>query len=124
MRTLLGVGSLVASSLFLWFVYQQTVVEASFGPAAMFGSVGLALVTLVLVLMTVLAGSRFRPMVGNLLLAGVSALGTFLSMDLLAGAALIKPLSPPLVPDGRRHHRLVPDSQSEITQRDFSYIQL
>ena len=44
-------------------------------------------------------------------------------LDLAAGWILIGTLSPPLVPDRYRHHALVPDSQAEIRQRDFAYIQ-
>jgi hypothetical protein len=44
-------------------------------------------------------------------------------LDLAAGFFLIQRLSPPLVPDEYRHHRLVPNSYARLQQQDFSYVQ-
>ncbi len=55
---------------------------------------------------------------------GLLATGlTYLAVDVLAGLALIPPLSPALVGDQTVHHRLLPATHSAIYSRDFSYIQ-
>jgi len=48
---------------------------------------------------------------------------TFVVVDLVAGALLVKPLSPALSPDKLRDHKLVPNTDSRFEQPDFSYIQ-
>ena len=48
---------------------------------------------------------------------------TYAAADILAGLALIPPLSPALVGDQIVHHRLVPNTHSALYSRDFSYIQ-
>lgn len=123
MRIFTLILTLVAGSAFAGFVYRQAVVEGSFGPAAMFGSVMLGLITLVLAVMTWLAGTRHRAVVGNVLLAFVMTVLTYAVLDVVLGWLLIVPLSPPLVPDAVRHHALVPNSYAEIRQPDFDYIQ-
>jgi len=62
-------------------------------------------------------------MVLNLWLAVCSVVISYVVLDVVAGLILIRPLSPPLVPDLARHHKLVPDSFAEFNQRDFSYVQ-
>ena len=123
MRFITLILTLVAGASFAGFVYRQAVVEGSFGPAAMFGTVVLGLITLVLAVMTWLAGTQHRAMVGNVLLAFVMAVLTYAVLDVVLGWLLIVPLSPPLVPDAVRHHALVPNSHAEIRQPDFHYIQ-
>ena len=123
MRIVIGVLTLVASLAFAGFVYQQAIVEGSFGPAALLGTAVLGIVVLVLAALTYLSGTRHRQLVGNLLLAFTVTVVTYLALDLSAGRLLIVPLSPPLVPDPHRHHALVPNSYAEIRQRDFAYIQ-
>jgi lysophospholipase L1-like esterase len=114
----LGTGALLAALLF-----QQLAVEGSFGPAAMVAAAGLGGAFVALLLSWVLLGTRYREAVQNVWLAVVSVTVTYLVLDLIAGYVLIRPLSPPLVPDAARHHRLVPDSYAEFNQRDFSYLQ-
>ena len=123
MRTITLLLTLVASLAFVGFVYQQAVVESAFGPAAIFGTVLLGTVVLVLLVLTYLTRTRHRELVGNILLACASVMICYFVLDLAAGWILIGTLSPPLVPNPYRHHALVPDSQAEIRQRDFAYIQ-
>ena len=123
MRTVTLLLTLAASLAFAGFVYQQAIVEGAFGPAAMFGTAVLGLFVVAMVVLTYLTGTRHRDLVGKLILAFASATVAYLAIDVAAGWILIGRLSPPLVPDPYRHHALVPDSQSEIRQRDFSYIQ-
>jgi hypothetical protein len=123
MRIVLLALTALASLVFAAFVYQQAAVEGSFGPAAMVGTAVLGLTALSFAVLTYLSGTRRRDLVGKILLAGTATVVSYLVMDLAAGWILITPLSPPLVPDPFRHHALVPDSYSEIRQRDFAYIQ-
>lgn len=123
MRIVIFMLTTAASLALAGFVYQQAIVEGGFGPAAMVGSALLLGAVLALLALAYLSGTRHRDLVGKLLLAGAATMVSYLVMDLAAGWILIKPLSPPLVPDPYRHHALVPDSYSEIRQRDFAYIQ-
>jgi lysophospholipase L1-like esterase len=105
------------------FVGEQVFVEGSMGPAAM-AAAALLLIAFVALLATyLLLPTRRRGVVLNLWLAFFSVAVSYLVLDVAAGWILIRPLSPPLVPDQMRHHKLVPDSYSEFNQRDFSYVQ-
>jgi SGNH hydrolase-like domain, acetyltransferase AlgX len=115
--------TLVVSLAFVSFVYQQAVVEGAFGPAAMLGTAALGLLVVAMLVLTYLTGTRHRELVSNLMLALTSVVVCYLALDLAAGWILIGTLSPPLVPHPYRHHAMVPDSQAEIRQRDFAYIQ-
>lgn len=105
------------------FVYQQAIVEGRFGPAALFGTAVLLVAFLACMGLYVLAGTRHREAVAKLLLAGGATLVSYAAIDVGAGLILIEPLSPPLVADTVRHHKLVPDSRAEFRQKDFAYIQ-
>jgi hypothetical protein len=70
-----------------------------------------------------LSKTRHRESVANIILAVSAVLVTYFIADFVAGSILIRPLSPPLVPDEYRHHKLVPDSVAELHQRDFAYRQ-
>lgn len=123
MRKFLLVLVVGSGLLFAAFVYQQAVVEGAFGPAAILGTVVLALVCATFAALYVLAGTRHRGTVAGILLAGFATLFTYVVVDVVAGWLLIEPLSPPLVADAVRHHVMVPDSRSEFRQRDFAYVQ-
>ena len=102
---------------------EQVFVEGSLGPAAMVASAVLLLAFAALLATYLLLPTRHRAVVQNVWLACFSLAVTYVVLDLAAGWILIRPLSPPLVPDQVRHHKLVPDSYSEFNQRDFSYVQ-
>ena len=123
MRNLILGLVVVTGTVLAALLYQQVVVEGSLGPAAMVGVGVLTAVFLALLGTLLLLKSRHRALVVNLWLATFSVGVSYLVLDLAAGWILIRPLSPPLVPDAVRHHRLVPDSFSEFQQRDFSYVQ-
>ncbi len=111
-------GGLLTSLLF-----QQLMVEGELGPAAMVGAACLFAIFLALLTTLLLSRTRHRALVANLWLAAFATGLSYLVLDLAAGYVLIRALSPPLVPDEVRHHRLVPDSFAEFQQRDFSYVQ-
>lgn len=123
MRKLLLLLVAATGALLAALLFQQIVVEGSFGPAAMVASAGLGGVFLALLATWALLGTRHREVVQNIWLAVVSVAVSYLVLDLIAGYVLIRPLSPPLVPDAARHHKLVPDSFAEFNQRDFAYVQ-
>lgn len=123
MRIVTALLTLIAALALAGFVYQQAVVEGSFGPAAMLGTAVLGIVVAALATLTYLAGTKHRAVAGNILLASTVTVVSYFVLDLVAGWLLIVPLSPPLVPDPHKHHALVPDSYAELRQPDFSYIQ-
>lgn len=123
MRTVLLILTALVGISLAGFLYRQGYVEGSFGPAALIGTAVLATAFVVLTLLAYLSGTKFRPLVANLLLGITATAVTYLAVDLVAGRLMIVRLSPPLVPDPYRHHALVPDSYAELRQRDFQYIQ-
>lgn len=123
MRTFLLALVLVSGALLAAFVYQQLIVEGSLGPAGMLGILALGAGFLAAVAMLRLHGTRHRDLVTKVLIAAMSTVATYLVADVLVGAVLIKPLSPPLVPDAYRHHKLVPNSLAEFKSPDYHYVQ-
>lgn len=113
----------VVGLLLAVLVYERLFIEETFGPAAIAVLSTLALLFIMLLGSLLLYGTRHRRTVGNLWLAIFSFALTYVAVDLVAGHFLIKPLSPPLVPDKYRHHKLVPNSNAQFTQREFSYVQ-
>jgi hypothetical protein len=104
-------------------LFQQLVVEGALGPAALVVVIVLAAVLLALLVTLLLSRTRHRELVGKLWLAAFSMAIAYVVIDVVAGQLLIQPLSPPLVPDEHRHHRLVPNSNAEFRQPDFHYVQ-
>jgi hypothetical protein len=103
--------------------YERLFVEKTFGPIAMLGLV-LVAVFLALVLATwLLFDTRHKESMTAMWMALVSTIGSYLIIDAALGLILIERLSPPLVPDEYRHHKLAPNSFSKLEQRDFSYVQ-
>lgn len=123
MRRFLLAVVVANGALLAWLTWERLFVERTIGPAAIAGLALLALVFLALLATWWLLGTRHRRMVGNVWLMIFSVGLTYVFVDVAAGWMLIKPLSPPLVPDPYRHHRLVPNSYAQFTQRDFSYVQ-
>jgi hypothetical protein len=123
MRTFLLALVLLSGALLASFVYRQAIVEQALGPAAMVGVAVLGVVFLALLATWLLHRTRHRELVGKLWMAAVVTVVAYLALDFAAGKMLIRPLSPPLIADEHRHHKLVPDSYAEFRQRDFSYVQ-
>ncbi len=114
----------VAVGVILGFgIYERLFVEKTIGPSAVLAFSLLALFFVLLLASLLLYDGRHRRSVGNFWLA-IGSLGlTYIVVDLIAGMLLIRPLSPPLVPDDYRHHKLIPGTFSEFNQRDFHYVQ-
>lgn len=103
--------------------YEQYVVESEFGPFSLLGVALLLFAALALTVTLLSFGTRFHEIVTRVWLVVVSVAVTFAVVDLVAGAVLVKRLSPRGTPDNIRHHKLVPDTDSRFEQPEFSYIQ-
>lgn len=113
----------VTGGLTLVLAYDQLFVEQSFGPSAVLVVSIVGCLFLALLVTFFLSGTRFRETTVRLWLVAISTTASYFLLDLVSGFFLIQPLSPPLVPDEFRHHKLVPNSHSRIQSRDFSYVQ-
>ncbi len=123
MKRALLAGVLALGVLLAAFTFERLFIEKTMGPAAIAALAAVALLFVLLLASLLLYDTRHRRLVGNAWLTLVSVGVTYLVVDLAAGYLLIQPLSPPLVPDRYRHHRLIPNSNAQFTQRDFSYVQ-
>lgn len=123
MKKLLLFLALLSGAALVFLGYEQLAAKSSMGPAAVIGFVALGTFLAVTVLSWFLHDTRHRRTVGGIWIAGVTTVVFFLLADAIVGYILIKPLSPALVPDEFRHHKLLPDSYSTIQQKDFSYTQ-
>lgn len=119
------VASLLFITLFLLavIVYERYFVQSEFGPSTMLAVVLLACFAMALLVTLFSFETRFQEAITRIWLVTISIGLTFIVADLIIGALLIKPLSPELVPDEVRHHKLMPNTYSRFEQRDFSYIQ-
>ena len=104
-------------------VYERVFVKAAFGPSLMLAVSILGALFLFLLITLLVYETRFRETVAKIWIVVISVSITYFLADIVAGYFLIKPLSPELVPDQYRHHKLVPNTNSKFEQRDFSYIQ-
>jgi hypothetical protein len=116
---LAGVTGLLLAAL----VYERVFVEQTLGPAALAAMSALGAVVIVLLVLARLYETRHRETINNLTIAAVSTVVSYLAIDLITGFFLIQPLSPPLVADQYRHHKMVPNSLSSFHQKDFQYVQ-
>ncbi len=105
------------------FVHNRIVVEETFGPSSMLAFALLVCVILILMASYLLIDSVHREKLIGFWLVSISTVATYFLVDLLAGFLLITPLSPELVPDEIRHHKLVPNAYAKFEQKDFSYVQ-
>jgi hypothetical protein len=105
------------------FLYERLSTMKTFGPSAMLATTFLLVVFGTLAATYVLYGTRHRQLVVNMWLAATTFVVMYVVLDLAAGFVLIRPLSPPLIPDAYRHHKLLPNSYARLAQRDFSYVQ-
>lgn len=103
--------------------YERYVVESEFGSSSLLGVALLLFAALALTGTLLSFGTRFHEIVTRVWIVVVSIAVTFAVVDLVAGALLVKRLSPRGTPDKIRHHKLVPDTDSRFEQPEFSYIQ-
>jgi hypothetical protein len=64
-----------------------------------------------------------RKLVENLWLAFLCGLFTYLAADVVAGHLWIRRISPFIVADRYVHHKLQPNTNSEIQEREYEYVQ-
>lgn len=104
-------------------VYERFYLQGMFGPTSILGALLLLMFSVLLIGSACLARTRFRSFVVNAWMVLVSVFSSYLAVDIVAGALLIERLSPQLVPDEARHHKLVANAYSKFEQQDFSYVQ-
>jgi hypothetical protein len=115
--------TIITGVLLLTLVYEKMIVEATVGPAAIASIAVLGALFVAFVSSYVLYDTRYRELIRNVCLAAFSTVAAYAALDIIAGVILIVPLSPPLVPDEYRHHKMVPNTFTSFKQRDFQYIQ-
>lgn len=123
MRKLLSGILLLNGSAVLLFGYEQVFLGKSVGPIALIGLSLLAGLFFVNLCSYLLLNTQYRHKVINAWLVGASLLGTYVFCDLVAGLILNRPLSPPMIADSFRHHRLAPNSITQFVNREFNYVQ-
>lgn len=123
MQRILAVLTAIVGLTLAFLSYERLFLERTLGPAAIAALAGLSLLFSMLLTTVVLHNTRHRRTIANIWLVIFSIAIAYFAVDLAAGYLLIKPLSPPLVPDPYVHHRLVPNSNAQFTQQDFSYVQ-
>ena len=123
MRKTFLVMAILVASIGIYFVRTRLFIEKQFGPTSMLALVVLAAAFLVLVASYFLSEGKYRDRVVGFWLVSVSTAITYFIVDFAAGYFLITPLSPQLVPDPVRHHKLVPNAYAKFQQEDFSYVQ-
>lgn len=105
------------------FFVERFVLQGMFGPSSMLAFAGLIGLGGLLLASYLTYETRFREVMARVWLVLTSIVVAYLTVDLVAGAILITPLSPELTPDEFRHHKLAPNTFSKFEQRDFSYVQ-
>jgi hypothetical protein len=123
MKRLLSAFAAATGLLLGVMVYERLFVERTIGPAALASLLVLLTLFLSLAITRLLYDTRHRELVGKLWLAIISTVTSYVVLDLAAGFFLIQSLSPQLVPDQYRHHKMLPNSRSSVRQRDFHYTQ-
>jgi hypothetical protein len=123
MKKFIWVLFVTTIALIAWIVYERYLVQSEFGPSSMLAVFLLVCFALALIITLLSYGTRFYEYITRIWLLVISTGMTFIIADLVAGALLIKTLSPELSPDKFRHHKLVPNTYSRFEQKDFSYIQ-
>lgn len=123
MKKLLLPLTVVSGVLLAAFLYERLFIEHTFGVSAILGVAILGGFFLFLLLHYIWRNTPRNETFVRIWLVGTSTLVSYFVLDLAAGLILIQPLSPVLVPDQFRHHKLVPNSFSKLQQQDFSYVQ-
>lgn len=123
MRKVVLVLAVMTGALIAQVLLERLRAGQALGPSALLALAVLGAVFALLVVTWVLHPTAHRRTMANIWLTGTSIVVTYLLLDVVIGLALIKPLSPPLVPDEYRHHKMVPNSQALLEQQDFRYIQ-
>ena len=104
-------------------VLKKIFVHQSMGPLSLFAISSLLFLSCLAFASLILYHQKKWRVVENVWLSTVSSILTYIIIDLVAGYLLIKPLSPPLVPDEYVHHKMKPNTFSRFKTNDFDYIQ-
>jgi hypothetical protein len=123
MNKIIRVLIIIMIAMAAGITYERYVVDTEFGSSSLLAVALLLFAALVLTVTLLSFGTRFHEIVTRVWLVVVSVAVTFAVVDLVAGALLVKRLSPRGASDKIRHHKLVPDTDSRFEQPEFSYIQ-
>lgn len=123
MKNLIFAAIVLTVATTVAIAYERYFVHSEFGPSSLLGVSFFLLVALALTVTLRMFGTRFHKAVTRVWLVAISVGLTFVVLDLVSGALLVKPLSPMLSLDKIRHHKLVTNTDSRFEQPDFSCIQ-
>lgn len=123
MKKLFFAFTIPVLGMLVTLIYERFYVQGMFGPTSILGALLLLSICAALICSACLIETRFRGLIVNSWLVVLFTSVSYLTIDVLAGVFLIEPLSPQLVPDEVRHHKLVANAYSKFEQQDFSYVQ-
>jgi hypothetical protein len=123
MKKLFLAMAVLVAAVAIFFVRGRLFVDQQFGPSSMLALAVLSAAFIVLLASYFLSDGKHRDRVIGFWLVSASTVIAYVILDLAAGHFLITPLSPQLVPDPVRHHKLVPNAHAKFQQKDFSYVQ-
>lgn len=123
MKKLIIVFLIITGTICGVVVYERVFLRTSFGPSMMLAASFLGALFIFLLITLLLYETRYKETLAKVWMIVISVSMAYFLADVVAGYFLIKPLSPEIIPDEYRHHKLVPNSYARFEQRDFSYIQ-
>src|SRR5262245_14050504 len=123
MKRLLIALLIITITLAARFVYVKLFVQNSFGPLSILLVSILGCLSLLLSITLLLYKTRARETIAKIWLFIISISVTYVIVDLVSSYFLIQRLSPLIIADQYRHHKLVPNKHSEIKTSEYSYIQ-
>lgn len=115
--------AIISTLILVAFVWERLAIAQMFGPTSIVAAACIAALSIILFLSFFLANSIHQELVTRFWLIVLSCSATYVMLDLIVGALLIQSLSPQLISDPVRHHKLVPNAYSKFEQREFSYVQ-
>ena len=122
MKKIISILTFFITIINIIFFYDRHTNNSSFGPTAMIIGLTLILLFLFFLISLILYETRYKGLVQKIYMIISSTLITFLVVEFIASYFLLQSLSPKIVPDEYRHHKLVPNTYSYFEQPDFSYI--
>lgn len=123
MKRLLIALLIITITLAAGFVYVKLFVQHSFGPLSILSVSILGCLSLLLSITLLLYKTRAGETIATIWLFIISLSLTYITVDLVSSFFLIQRLSPSIIADQYRHHKLAPNTRSEIKTREYSYVQ-
>ena len=124
MRGIIWISLVISLALTVAWIYDEVTRRgASFSATSLLAVTGFGAWALFSLASLILYRTRRRPAVVRIWLVALSLSLTYTALDVVTGLALIRPLSPPTIPDEVVHHKLAPNSRSHYRSRSFRYEQ-